>query len=179
MMNGYSVVIQWSEEDDGYIATIPELSGISAFGVTREEALQELEVAKDAYLEVFKEDSRELPAPDTLNSFSGQTRIRLPKGLHASLSREAKMEGVSLNTYIVHLLSERNIGHRIERKIDLLEDAVQNPQVSQQGLYYVFNTGYDQSPDIEQTQEQDIAPGSGSVYQNIELIELEDKKTFH
>jgi predicted RNase H-like HicB family nuclease len=138
MMKEYSTVIQWSEEDSGYIATIPELSGLSAFGVTREEALQELEVAKEAYLEVFKEDGCELPDPDTLNSFSGQTRTRLPKSLHASLSREAKIEGVSLNSYIVYLLSERNIGRRVERKIDELQAGSQN-------FIIQYQTGYDDS----------------------------------
>ena len=44
-MNKYSMVVQWSEEDEGYIATIPEFTGLSAFGVTKEEALKELEVA--------------------------------------------------------------------------------------------------------------------------------------
>lgn len=138
MMKEYSMVIQWSEEDGGYIATIPELSGLSAFGVTREEALQELEVAKEAYLEVFKEDGCELPEPDTLNSFSGQTRIRLPKSLHASLSREAKLEGVSLNTHIVYLLSERNIGKRVERKIDEL-------QAGSQSFIFQHQTDFDVS----------------------------------
>ncbi len=37
-------------------------------------------------------------------SFSGQTRLRLPKSLHATLSFLAEKEGVSLNTYLVHLL---------------------------------------------------------------------------
>ena len=119
------MVIQWSEEDGGYIATIPELSGLSAFGITRKEALQELEMAKSAYLEVFKEDGCELPEPDTLNSFSGQTRLRLPKSLHASLSRDAKLEGVSLNTYIINLLSERTISQRVEKKIDQLKAVYQ------------------------------------------------------
>jgi antitoxin HicB len=172
-MKKYSMVIQWSEEDNGYIATIPELSGLSAFGVTREEALQELEVAKEAYLEVFKEDGCELPESDTLNSFSGQTRIRLPKRLHASLSREAKMEGVSLNTYIVHLLSERNIGHRIERKIDLIEDAVQNPRGEQRAYYYVLDSDYDQPyPTLEQAQVRDTLPSSGHAFQNIKIVDL-------
>ncbi|MFW5735185.1 MAG: toxin-antitoxin system HicB family antitoxin [Oceanidesulfovibrio sp.] len=37
--------------------------------------------------------------------YSGQIRLRMPKTLHASLSRLAETEGVSLNTYLVHLLS--------------------------------------------------------------------------
>lgn len=167
MMKEYPTVIQWSEEDSGYIATVPELSGLSAFGVTKEEALRELEVAKEAYLEVFKEDGCELPNPDTLNSFSGQTRIRFPKSLHASLSREAKIEGTSLNSYIVYLLSERNIGRKVERKIDELHSGSQNFVIEYhsglEGSKWVSNWVYD----------RDDIPSSGDLIINI----LDEKNT--
>ena len=107
-MSKYSVLVQWSEEDKAFIATVPELPGLSAFGSSPKKAVEELSIAKEAYLEVLSEDGEETPAPDVLKPFSGQTRLRLPKSLHASLSNEAKKEGVSLNTYIVSLLSERN-----------------------------------------------------------------------
>lgn len=165
-MNKFSLVVQWSEEDEGYIATIPELTGLSAFGVTKEEALKELEVAREAYLEVFIEDGCQLPEPDTLNSYSGQTRLRLPKSLHASLSRKAKMEGVSLNTYIIHLLSERNIEHRIDRKIEALEEGVQNLYNQQHVYYYLSNEGY---PQVQITE-----TGSEHSYQ-LESIEFDEK----
>jgi len=40
---------------------------------------------------------------------SGQLRLRMPKSLHAALSNEAEEESISLNTYIVTLLSDRHI----------------------------------------------------------------------
>jgi predicted RNase H-like HicB family nuclease len=43
----------WSDDDQGYIATIPGIEGLSAFGVTRKEALGELEIAKEAFSEVL------------------------------------------------------------------------------------------------------------------------------
>jgi predicted RNase H-like HicB family nuclease len=102
-------MIQWSEEDEAYIAFVPELPGLSAFGSSAEEAARELSLAKEAYLEVLTEDEEEIPEPETLKPFSGQTRVRLPKSLHASLANQAKQQGVSLNTHIVYLLSERNL----------------------------------------------------------------------
>lgn len=50
-MKDYHINIFYSEEDEGYIADIPDLSYCSAFGQTPTEALQELEVAKQAWLE--------------------------------------------------------------------------------------------------------------------------------
>jgi antitoxin HicB len=113
-MSKYSIFLCWSEEDKAYIATVPELPGLSALGSSADEAMKELSIAQELYLEVLQEDGEEIPEPDLLKSFSGQTRIRLPKSLHESLSNEAKKEGVSLNTYIVNLLSERNALKRVK-----------------------------------------------------------------
>jgi predicted RNase H-like HicB family nuclease len=120
------MVLQWSEEDGGYIATVPELPGLSAFGASEDEACKQLIIAKKAFLEVIAEDGEEIPDADTLRPFSGQTRLRLPKSLHASLSLEAKREGVSLNTYIVKLLAEKNGLGQIRDSISALEGRINN-----------------------------------------------------
>jgi len=120
------MVLQWSEEDSGYIATIPELPGLSAFGVSPDEAIKQLAIVKKAFLDVMAEDEEEIPDADILRPFSGQTRLRLPKSLHASLSHEAKADGVSLNTYIVMLLSEKNALNQIRNSISALENRLHN-----------------------------------------------------
>jgi len=123
-MNQYSVVIQWSDVDNGYIAFVPELEGLSAFGETQDVALRELTVAKEAYLEVLIEDGCISPQPEKVKEFSGQTRLRLPKSLHAKLSYEAKSEGVSLNTIILKVLAERHGDRKLEREIENLKNIV-------------------------------------------------------
>ena len=62
-MRDYHINIFWSEEDGGYIADIPDLAACSAFGRTPEEALQEVEVAKTAWLEAAKEEGKPIPEP--------------------------------------------------------------------------------------------------------------------
>jgi predicted RNase H-like HicB family nuclease len=54
-MKDYHINIFYSDEDEGYIADIPDLESCSAFGETPEAALAELEKAKDAWLEVARE----------------------------------------------------------------------------------------------------------------------------
>ena len=49
-MKDYHINIFHSEEDEGYIADIPDLEACSAFGSTPEEALREVNVAKQAWL---------------------------------------------------------------------------------------------------------------------------------
>lgn len=105
-MLNYSMHISWSDKDDGFIATVPEFNNLSAFGKTYREALEELEVVLSGYVEVYNEDNVPLPEPKKLSDYSGQIRIRMPKELHQCLAREADNQGVSLNQYMVYLLSK-------------------------------------------------------------------------
>ncbi len=50
-MQDYHINIFYSEEDEGYIADIPDLPHCSAFGATPDEALREVMKAKTAWLE--------------------------------------------------------------------------------------------------------------------------------
>lgn len=123
----YSVSVKWSDEDKGFIATVPELPGLSAFGETRERALSELKIAAEAYLATLKESGASVPSPTKVESYSGQIRFRMPKGLHARLAAAAEVEGISLNTYIVSLLSERHGEQEMLRLLKEHPEALQKP----------------------------------------------------
>ena len=62
-MYNYAIKIFYSEEDDGYIAVVPELSGCSAFGKTEEKALGEIKAAIDLWIETARSERREIPQP--------------------------------------------------------------------------------------------------------------------
>ncbi len=49
-MHKYTIEIFYSEEDEGYIAVVPELPGCSAFGETEKEALKEIKVAIELWM---------------------------------------------------------------------------------------------------------------------------------
>ena len=114
-MNHYSRHVAWSDEDEGFIATVPEFPHISAFGQTAEEALRELDVVLEACVEFYEEEGIELPPPVKKQTYSGQLRVRMPRGLHERLAGMAEDEGVSLNQVIVSLLSE-GYGYRMGRR---------------------------------------------------------------
>lgn len=122
-MNKNAISIKWSDDDNGFIATIPGINALSAFGSTREQALSELNTAAEVYFEALEEAGKPLPIPEKVIPFSGQLRLRMPKSLHASLSSGAESEGVSLNTYIVSLLSERHIVRQMLNKFEEIEHA--------------------------------------------------------
>lgn len=62
-MRDYHINIFYSESDGGYIADIPDLEFCSAFGETPEEALSELKIAKQAWLETAKAANKKIPEP--------------------------------------------------------------------------------------------------------------------
>lgn len=61
----YSINLIFSEEDGGYIATIPEFPGLSAFGATPEEAAKEAKIAAEGFMDVYREDGMAIPEPIT------------------------------------------------------------------------------------------------------------------
>ena len=63
MMRDYHINIFYSDEDQGYIADIPDLKGCSAFGETPTEALTEVELAKAAWLEAARAEGKAVPVP--------------------------------------------------------------------------------------------------------------------
>lgn len=62
-MKDYHINIFYSDEDQGYIADIPDLSHCSAFGESPEEALTEALKAKQAWIEAARKHGKPIPEP--------------------------------------------------------------------------------------------------------------------
>jgi len=62
-MHKYAIEIFYSEEDEGYVAVVPELAGCSAFGETEGAALKEVMTAVELWLETAEKEGREIPRP--------------------------------------------------------------------------------------------------------------------
>ena len=59
----YEVIIYWSAEDQAFIAEVPELAGCAADGKTYREALANVEVVIEEWIETAKSLGRAIPAP--------------------------------------------------------------------------------------------------------------------
>lgn len=59
----YSMMIEWSEEDEAYIVTVRELPGCRTHGATYEEAVQQGQDAIDSWVAAAKADNDPVPAP--------------------------------------------------------------------------------------------------------------------
>ena len=101
----YRIVVRYSEEDEGYIAVVPELRGCSAWGETEQKAFEAIQEAASAWLESAKANGIVIPVPLDKQPVSGKYALRMPPDLHRELAFEAKAQGLSLNQLIVHKLS--------------------------------------------------------------------------
>ncbi len=98
----------YPDDDGGFTVIIPDLPGCMTQGDTAEEAFEMIAEAKELWIESAYEDNVPIPPPSTEIEYSGKTMLRMPQYLHARLAKDAKQEGVSLNQYLVALLSERD-----------------------------------------------------------------------
>lgn len=63
MMLRYKIILYWSEEDRAFIAEVPELPGCAADGETYQEALHNIEIIMQEWIETAKELGRSIPEP--------------------------------------------------------------------------------------------------------------------
>jgi predicted RNase H-like HicB family nuclease len=62
-MNRYEIIIYWSNEDNAFIAEVPELAGCMAHGNSHEEALENAKEAISLWIETAKEFGDPVPTP--------------------------------------------------------------------------------------------------------------------
>ena len=63
IMIKYEVIIYWSEEDQAFIAEVPELAGCMADGPTYQDALASAEMVIQEWLDTAREMGRPIPKP--------------------------------------------------------------------------------------------------------------------
>ena len=62
-MTRYEIIIYWSNDDQAFIAEVPELPGCIADGRTYQEALANAEIIIQEWLETAAELNRPIPEP--------------------------------------------------------------------------------------------------------------------
>jgi antitoxin HicB len=94
------------EDNGSWFARVLEFPGCMTVGDSSEEALQMLDDAMAAWVESKLKDHEMIPAPMTVEEFSGRFVVRVTKSLHRDLVRAAERNGVSLNQYVVTMLAQ-------------------------------------------------------------------------
>ena len=105
-----------SQDEDGiYIVEVPNLPGCTADRDTVAEAFVEIGHAMEAWIGSRIEAGVSIPEPRAGSDYSGKFLVRVPKRLHQRLAEQAEADGISLNQYVVALLSE-GAGREMEKK---------------------------------------------------------------
>lgn len=107
----YRMEIVEDKEEGGFVVSFPELPGCITCGETIEQAITNAADAKAAWFESALKEGIEICEPNTLDKYSGQFKLRLPKSLHRALAEHSKREGISMNQYCIYLLSQNDALH--------------------------------------------------------------------
>ena len=108
MSLNYRMEIGEDKEEGGFVVSYPELPGCITCGETMESAIANAQDAKKAWVQAALEEGIEIHEPDSLEEYSGQFKLRIPRSLHRSLAEHSKREGISMNQYCVYLLSRND-----------------------------------------------------------------------
>ena len=103
----YHLLVVRDGEDKGkpWTASVEELAGCTSRGKTPDEALNGVQAAMTAWIATALQEGREVPEPKSATSHSGRLLLRMPRTLHADLTRASEREGVSLNQFITDVLA--------------------------------------------------------------------------
>ncbi|MEQ8381337.1 MAG: toxin-antitoxin system HicB family antitoxin [Coleofasciculus sp. A1-SPW-01] len=105
----YSVTL-YPHPEVGYVAQIKDLPGCLIQGETLDETIANINEARELWIETAYKAGDEIPLPSTDDTYSGKLLLRMPKSLHRRLAEKADRENVSLNPYIVSMLSQGGLG---------------------------------------------------------------------
>jgi len=100
----YSVTVH-PDSDGGFVAEIEELHGCMTQAETLDEVFRAIEDARQLWIKTAFNEGQEIPLPRDKEQYTGKFLVRIPRSLHRALAHSAKREGVSLNQYVVSLLT--------------------------------------------------------------------------
>lgn len=116
MKNQYPIQIVWSPEDEAYLAMVAQLDGCMADGSTPEEALSNVRVVIEEWIEVAREDGRPVPEPMTILDIARQqveAEAQFRKDVESALKSVAEQVAAQVQTSTTE---ERAISAFFERR---------------------------------------------------------------
>lgn len=148
----YSVVIN-EFDDDGdrvFSAEIKEMPGLIVYGDSLEEVYEEIELAKEDWIDANIEWGREIsePIPNSLADYSGRLTLRLPRTLHRTLKNHSLIEGVSLNQTVIQLINSGLYNTKndfpveeFRKSLKNIENKISGVQFNNEMLNHAFSAG--------------------------------------
>ncbi len=108
--DGFSIEL-FRDDEGEWLAHFEELPTVSAFGLSPEEALEELKEAWGTMKESYISHNEPVPVALSKKNYSGQFNVRIDRRVHRALAVEASQAGISLNALVAQKLSLSSKNH--------------------------------------------------------------------
>jgi predicted HicB family RNase H-like nuclease len=102
----YLKVVEWSEEDQCYVGSVPGWIDKCCHGNDEEEVYHKLCQIIDEWIETYRKDRRPIPPATAGRKYSGKFQLRVGNELHHALAIRALESGESLNNYCAKVLKK-------------------------------------------------------------------------
>jgi len=126
MIDKYTIRVQWSEEDEAFLANCLEFPSLMTHGDTQLEAIEELKVVLQFAIDDLRDKGKTLPVPIGERQFKGNISLRIPPETHEQLFYNANEEQLSLNQYITTVLEKNLFENKILTTVNDLNDMVKS-----------------------------------------------------
>ena len=100
----YLKIVEWSEEDNCYVGSVPGWIGTCCHGDKEEKVYHELCQIVDEWIDIYQKDGKPLPPATVGKKYSGKFQLRAGSELHHALAIKALQAGESLNNFCVKVL---------------------------------------------------------------------------
>ncbi|VEN73527.1 Toxin-antitoxin system HicB family antitoxin [Candidatus Desulfarcum epimagneticum] len=102
----YLKIVEWSNEDQCYVGSIPGWIGKCCHGDNEEDVYRELGRILEEWIEIYEEDGIPLPPGMGSKKYSGKFQLRMDSDLHKALAIRAMQENESLNHFCGKILKK-------------------------------------------------------------------------
>ncbi|MDA3937903.1 MAG: toxin-antitoxin system HicB family antitoxin [Spirochaetia bacterium] len=126
LIDKYTYRIQWSEEDDAFLASCLEFPSIMTHGDSQSDAIDELKIVLKVVIDDISEKKKEAPIPIKERQFKGNISLRIPPETHEELFYHANEQDLSLNQYITTILEKNLYENKIGETVSELKGIIAN-----------------------------------------------------
>ena len=102
----YLKIVEWSDEDQCYVGSIPGWIGKCCHGDNEVEVYHQLGQILEEWIEIYEEDKIPLPSSITAKKYSGKFQLRIDSDLHKALAIKAMQADQSLNNFCGKILKK-------------------------------------------------------------------------
>ncbi|MDY6973435.1 MAG: toxin-antitoxin system HicB family antitoxin [Thermodesulfobacteriota bacterium] len=100
----YLKIVEWSDEDQCYVGSIPGWIGKCCHGDNEEKVYRQLCQILEEWIEIYEQDDMPLPPSVSGKKYSGKFQLRVDSDLHKALSIKAMQANQSLNSFCGKIL---------------------------------------------------------------------------